>query len=372
MAESSGNENRPSAASFLTTFVVVLMAIVVLFAVDTWLARLDRSENLTEATQLYAQGSQLATQGQYDEAASRFRSALADDRENRDYQLALAQALAKEGQQQQAEDLLRDLLRRDANDGAVNLELARLYALENHTLDAAAYFHRAIYGQWPQGDGSRLKARFELIAMLEKSSDSKVLLPELLPLQDEAPKDLPTEKRIARLYLSARAPSHAESMYRAMLTASPEAKHDAEIRAGLADAEFDEGAYRNAETDYLAALVLQDTPQTRQKLELCGQIQKLDPTQRGIGAKERYDRSRDLVQTALERFDKCRSASVPDADLADKAEAALKSSVKATELDRAMESNIDLAEHLWHAAGPSCGSEAQSPMALVLAKIAPR
>jgi tetratricopeptide (TPR) repeat protein len=374
MPENNGNDSRSSAASFLGTFALVLIAIVALFVIDSFLARLDRSENLAEAQRLFDEGSRLTKQGRDDEAAQKFRDALADDRENRDYQLALARALAKLGEAEQALDQLRDLLRRDANDGAANLAIARLYTQEGHTVDAASYFHRAIYGQWPQGDESRLAARFELITMLEKSQDDKALLPELLPLQDEAPKDLPTEKRIARLYFAARAPSHAEAMYREMLKASPETKHDVEIRMGLADAEFDEGAYRNAEADYQEVLDLQDTPQTRQKLELCRQIQKLDPTQRGIGVKERYERSRSLVETSLRRFEQCRNQSVADADLAEKAQAALKSNVKAAGLDSAMESNIDLAEHLWHAAGQSCGADAQSqePLALVLAKIAPR
>jgi thioredoxin-like negative regulator of GroEL len=363
-------EIKVSAGTFVGTFAVVLVAIVALFAVDNFLARLDRSENLAEATQLYQEGTQLAGQGHYEDAAKNFRAALADDRDNRDYQLALARAVMSQGLLGRAEELLRDLLRRDANDGAANLELARLYAQQGHTVDAAAYFHRAIYGQWPPGDASRLKARFELIAMLEKSSDSKALLPELLPLQDEAPKDLATAKRIARLYLTARAPSRAESMYRALLQASPEAKHDAEIRTGLADAEFEEGAYRNAEADYLAAVSLQDTPQIRQRLEVCSQIQKLDPTQRGIAVKERFERSRNLLQTALDRFEKCRGVKAPDADLADQGRAALQSNVKAPDLESAMESNIDLAAHLWHAAGQSCGVDAQEPIALVLAKIA--
>jgi tetratricopeptide (TPR) repeat protein len=344
---------------------------------------LDRSENLAEAQQLYEEGSRVAAQARYEGAVKLFRAALADARENRDYQLALARALTKQGQQQEAEDLLHDLLRRDANDGAFNLAMARLYAREGHTVDAASYFHRAIYGQWRApssrsdfdswaGQRSPLAARFELTSLLVQSKDYKALLPELLALQDEAPKDLATQMRIAKLYLTAEAPSHAETMYRAMLNASPEAQHDVEVRTGLADAEFAEGAYRNAETDYLAALDLQDVPQTRQKLELCGQILKLDPTQRGIGVKERYERSRNLVETVLERFEKCRGVNAPEADLVEKAQTALRGSVPAASLESAMEWNIDLAERLWHAAGQSCGTNAQSqdPIALVLAKIA--
>src|ERR1039458_1453102 len=141
MPENNGHDSRPGAASFLGTFVLVLMAIVALFVIDSFLARLDRSENLAGAQRLFEEGSRLAKQGRDDEAAQKFRDALADDRENRDYQLALARALAKLGEPEQALDQLRDLLRRDANDGAANLAMARLYAQEGHTVNAASYFH---------------------------------------------------------------------------------------------------------------------------------------------------------------------------------------------------------------------------------------
>jgi tetratricopeptide (TPR) repeat protein len=385
MPDHNANGDRSSAGSFLATFAVVLLAIVVLFLVDTFLARLDLSENLAEARQLYEEGSRLAAQGRFEEAVKSFRSAVADARENPDYQLALARALTKQGRHQEAEDLLHELLSRDANDGTFNLALARLYTREGRAVDAAAYFHRAIYGQWRPPSGPRdldswvgertpLAARFELTSLLAQTKSYKALLAELLPLQDEAPKDFPTGKRIAKLYVTAGSPGRAEAIYREMLHSFQEAQHDVEVRTGLADAEFAEGAYAKAEMDYQAVLKIQDTPAAREKLELCGQIVKLDPTLRGIGVKERFARSRTLVETAFQRFEQCRSASVGDADLEEKAQSALKSNVNAAALDDAKESNIDLAERLWHAAGQSCGSDTQSqePVALVLAKIAPR
>jgi tetratricopeptide (TPR) repeat protein len=371
MPENNGDDRRTSAASFLGTFALLFIAIVAFFVIDSFLARLDRSENLAEAQRLFEEGSRLAKQGRDDEAAQKFRDALADDRENRDYQLALARALAKLGEPEQALDQLRDLLRRDANDGATNLAIARWYAQQGHTVDAASYFHRTIYGQWPQGYGDRLAARFELAGLLLRSGDQKALLSELLPLQDEAPKDLTTEKRIAQLYVSPGSPARAGTMYRQMLHANPGAQQDLEVLTGLAEAEFANGDYRNAATDYQAALRLQDTPRARQKLELCSQVLQLDPTQRGIGTKVGFERSRKLVQLALQRFEQCLSVSASETDLAEKADAALKRSVSTAVLDSAIESNLELAEQLWRAPGQSCASDASTePVALVLARIA--
>src|SRR5208282_340167 len=138
-----------------------------------------------------------------------------------------------------------------------------------------------------------------------------------------------------------------------------------------AEAEFADGAYRNAEADYQAALRVRETPLTRRKLELCRQILQLDPTQRGIGAKASFERSRKLVEIALDRFEKCRDVSAPEADLAEEARTALKGKVNVAGLDSAMESNIELAEQLWRATGQSCASDVSSePVALVLARIA--
>ncbi len=366
--------NRATAGSFLATFALVLVSIVVLFLIDNYLARLDRSENLAEAQRLFEEGSRLEKQGREDEATQQFRTALADDRENRDYQLALARALAKQGEREQALDQLRDLLRRDANDGAANLALARLYAQEGHTVDAASYFHRAIYGLWPAGDSSRLAARFELAGLLVKSGDQKALLAELLSLQDEAPKDIATQKRIAPLYITAGSPARAVTMYRQMLHVNPDAQHDVEVLTGLAEADFANGAYRNAEGDYRAALRLQDSAEARQKLELCGQVLQLDPTQPGIGAKERYERSRKLLEMADDRFEKCSSGSAAETDLVEKAQTARKGNAVAgldRAIDRAIESNIDLAEQLWRAPGTACANPGPTePLGLVLAKIA--
>jgi tetratricopeptide (TPR) repeat protein len=381
MSENSEHDSHSSAASFLGTFALVLMAIVTLFVIDSFLARLDRSANLAEAQRLFEEGSHLAKEGRDDEAAQKFRDALADDRDNRDCQLALARALAKRGEPEQALDQLRDLLRRDANDGATNLAMARLYAQDGHTVDAASYFHRAIYGQWPApsspsasdshaGYGDRLAARFELAGLLVRSGDQKALLAELLPLQDEAPKDLTTEKRIAGLYALAGSPARAVTMYRQMLHTSQDAQKDVEVLSGLAEAEFAIGDYRNAASDYQAALRVQDIPRIRQKLELCSQVLQLDPTQRGIGTKAGFDRSQRLMELALKRFEQCRSVSPSDTDLAEKAQAALKRVVNTTGLDSAMESNIELAEQLWRAPGQACASDmATEPAALVLARI---
>ena len=76
---------------------------------------------------------------------------------------------------------------------------------------------------------------------------------ELLPLQYEAPDNLQTRKRIARLYLLAGSPSRALDLFKEILRQQPQ---DFDAYAGLGEAEFARGNYRTARTNFMVALRL--------------------------------------------------------------------------------------------------------------------
>ena len=79
--------------SFIGTFVLMSIALAALFVMDTFLARIERAEDRAGATRLVAEGHRMMQDGHYAEAAERFKDALAAERDNRDYRLALAEAL---------------------------------------------------------------------------------------------------------------------------------------------------------------------------------------------------------------------------------------------------------------------------------------
>ena len=360
--------------SFIGTFALILIALAALFVIDTFLARIEGNEERAEATRLVAEGHQLMQGGHYAEAAERFKDAVSIERNNRDYLLALAGALLAAKNFPDAETTLNGLLQRDSTDGDANLAMARVQVGEMHIPEGVSFYHRAIYGRWKSDAAqNRLKVRFELVGLLARQSDKQELLAELLPLQDEAPDDLETRKRIGQLFLSAGSPARAADVFQAVLRRDPE---DPEVYAGLGEAEFTRGNYQTARTGFLQASRLKpDDKEIAKRLDLSEQILSLDPTRRGLSSKDRYQRSLKLIALALDRTKQCpASSSLPALqDLMDAAGRALKARLAESGQNAAIEANLDLAEQLWQAGGETCASSipaSQDPLSLVLARIA--
>lgn len=367
-------ESSSTGPSFLGTFALALLAMAALFAIDTFLARVEQSESRTEAARLFEEGRRLVQQGDNLEAIDRFRTALSISRGNREYQLALARALLAASRLADAGAVLTEMLQQDSTDGPANLIMARVLLKQGKIAEVSSYYHRAIYGQWKEdAAGSRVKVRFELIDFLVQQDAKKDLLAELLSLQDEAPADIETRKRTARLYLLAGSPSHASEMFREVLRRQPQ---DPDAYSGLGEAELAKGNCRTAQAEFLIASRLKpNDAETRKRLALCNEILALDPMQRGLSSSERYRRSLRLVGLSLDVVNQCVGASPPQAvrELVDKANRVLKRRVKAYQQDDATETNIELAEQLWQARTKHCKqaiTAPEEPLALVLAKAA--
>jgi thioredoxin-like negative regulator of GroEL len=357
--------------SFLGTFALVFLAIGALFAIDTFLAKVEQSEMAAQAARLFQEGQLLAQEGRSAESIARLRAALAISRDNPAYQLALADALLAANKLADDEALLANMLQNDATDGGANLLMARALARQGKPEAAEFYYHMAIYGQWPKdaSAASRVQARFELIDLLVRQDNKKALLAELLPLQDEAPADLETRRRMAHLFLLAGSPGRAADIFRQILRQD---HGDADAYAGLGEAEIALGNYRIAETNLQVAAHLRPGDEDiRKRLDLSSQVLALDPMLRGLGAAERYRRTRKLVELALNDANQCAGVSGTLGNLADQAGQALQSRVKASQQDDAIEANLDLAEKLWQARQKNCAQAtqpAEEPLRLVLAR----
>ncbi len=370
----ASNGSPPVGPSVPGMLLVVFVAIAALFAIDTFLARVEKSESQDEAKQLLEQGQRLVQQGRNIEAIDRFRSALSVSRGNPEAQLALAGALLRVGRLTDAETLLKENLQRNATDGAANLTMARVLAAQGRAAEAASYYHQAIYGRWKQDAAAhRVRVRFELIDLLVQQGANREVLAELLPLQDEAPDDLQTRKRIARLYLAAGSPSRARGLFREILRQQPQ---DFEAYAGLGEAEFAGGNYRTARSNFLVALRLRPGDAEAQKrMEACEAVLALDPTRRGLSTAERFRRSMKLVELTIESVNRCVGTPPPEDmhDLDERARQALKRRVSSARLDEATETNLELTEQLWQARTKACRespSESEEPLALVIARLA--
>jgi tetratricopeptide (TPR) repeat protein len=363
----------PASRQFLRTLSLVALAMSVLFAADTFLAKSEEAESRIEAERLFKQGQSLLGRGHSAEAVDRIKDALEIERGNRDYQEALAQAQLAAGQATDAETTLDGLLTLDSTDGPANLSMARVLLQEGRIREAISNYHRAVYGQWKDDpEGNRLKVRFELIDLLARQNSKDELMAELLAVQDRMSGDAATRLRIGRLFLEAGSPSRAADMFREVIKgrASGGQPLDAEAYAGLGDADFAKGDYRAAQRDYQSTVTINPGDQAAAKgLDRSTRVLALDPAVRGIGAAERYRRSRVLVQMTLDA-----AACLPAQGLFDDAQKALKQAVSPAAEDAATEANLDLAGQLWQARKSGCSTapDPNDPLELVLAKAAAR
>jgi len=361
------------AGSFLGTFALVFVAIGGLFAIDTSLAKLEQAESRSEARQVFHEGVQLAAEGRQFDAADRFRTALSDERTNPVYQRALASALLGAGKIIDAEAVLTDRLQHDPTDGAASLTMARALAKDRKPHEAMSYYHRAIYGRWDQDSlANRIQARLELVDLLARQDAKHELLAELLSLQDEAPADIGTRKRIARLFITAGTPVRAAEIFRNLVDRNTT---DADAYTGLGEAQLDQGNYQAALISFESASRLAPgNPEIAARLTLCRQVAALDPTPRLLSADERYRRSLTLVDLALGAVVSCAGPEpVPLVQsVIDSSRAALAQRASGRRHD-AVEANLGLARRLWQVRQTACGgpvSRAEQPLALVLEKVA--
>lgn len=349
---------------FLRTFSLVALAIAIMFAVDTFLAKMEQSETRVEAARLFAQGRQLLAQHRYAEAAGSLQDALTIDRNNRDYELTLAEAQLGQGRLADAAATLGRLLTADSTDGTANLNLARVLVEEGKISEAIAYYHRAVYGSWrSDAAANRLKARFELIDLLAKQKSKEELLGELLAVEDHFPPDVPMRLRMGQLFLEAGSASRAAAIFQHILKEQP---NNTAAYAGLGESDFEQADYRAAAHDFSSAVRL--NPEDRMaatRLDLCNRTLALDPTQRGLDPAERLRRSHALLEMTADTVEACAAPR-----LLEQSRKALDSKTPPARREAQAESDLDLAEQLWQARAPGCEGSTQDALALVLARAA--
>jgi tetratricopeptide (TPR) repeat protein len=280
---------------FVGTFALIGLAIVLFLALDLSLARIDRSESAAHAASDYEEGVALLARNEPAKAIDRFASAVAIDRRNVNYTLALGQAKLQAGQPLEAQATITPLLDRAGNDGAVNLTMAHVMLRQQRIADAKAYFHRAIFGRWAADSlARRREARFELIDLLARSGSPGELLAELLPFEETSPDSTALRRRLGALFITAGSPARAADMYREVIRRDPT---DAEAFAGMGEAALALGNFRTARSDFsMAARLRPDDARIAARFALADTVASLDPTAAGIGATERLARSRRLLE----------------------------------------------------------------------------
>jgi tetratricopeptide (TPR) repeat protein len=364
---------------------MIVIAIAGLTALDVFLEKTQRAEVEGSARRFYLEGSRLLKQRKADQAVELLRRAHALDRQNPNYELELINALMAAGKIDEAEPLMNEVLQREPNDGRANLIAARLSVKKGGTADAEAYYHRAIYGEWPDSSGSadeggqavryRISARLELIDFLIAKGKKQELLAELLPLQEEAGNDPVIEKKLARLFLIAGSPSRAADVYRALIQQDP---RDAEAYAGLGEAELQQGRYQEAKAAFIAAVAHKPNDASlRERMQLANTLTALDPTPRQLSSAEKYRRCLRILDLSRASLERC-TASHPGVgsneteELLKAAQDALSQKVPAHVTNELAEETLGLAEKIWEARIKVCGASAlveEEPLRLIMEKL---
>lgn len=357
-------------SDFITTFAVILAAIVGLILFDTALAKVDAVERKTYAAREFAAGERSLTDGKIEEAIEHLRTASTLDGESTAYGVALGQAILADGRPREAQQLLLPLLERDERNGSANLAMARVMAKEGKLKEAKSYYHSSIYGVWPTGENGRTAARFELIDLLARANEREELLAELLPIQDDSTNDLAQRKRIAHLFVVAGSPARAVVIFREILRRDSK---DADAFVGLAEAALSLGDFATARTDLLAAqkLMPEDSTTLKSLMALTDSVISLDPTQNGLSLPEQVRRSRNLAQMTLTSVRKCLRMQAPQVAAALDSATLLLASGAAVGQAQSVEQNLSLAEQMWGLQRSRCAPDrANGALALIHGRIA--
>jgi cytochrome c-type biogenesis protein CcmH/NrfG len=339
----------------LSLIVIVAGVIAGFYALDVSLEQAQTSELHSEAQGLYEQGTKLLASGRASDALDRLQRAFSIDRKNRHYQLGYAEALIAAGRNEDATALLNDVVRQSPNDGQANLLLARLARSRKDLADAAANYHRAIYGVWDRDAVAHANvARLEWIRELAARGDQKQLLGELLPLEAET-QDPAVLKQVAQYLLVAGSPTRSADLYRTLLAAHPD---DVALLKGLGQADAAAGEYASAQRAYLRAFRLAPGDLSiRHDMELVSTLSGLDPTPRNLSSREKYHRSLRILTLVRDSLVACGSQSN------DLAEAGKILGLKNPDVsNEAAEQLLQLAESLWHARSASCTSPEVLPV----------
>jgi len=353
--------------------LAIFVTMILLFVFTGLYNSAFRAERRQRAEEHARIARTLSDYGYSRQAVEHYREALTYSRANVEYQLGLALALYDMERYKEAENRLLDLWQDHPTLAVVNRLLARIAAREGRFDEAVSYYRTAIFGQWPRDpEENRLATRFELVELLLSQGENMRAGSELLDLMREAPTRPDVQKTIGRLLLQAGAPDNAAPVFAELVKNRPD---DREAVVGYAQAEFELGNYVTAQANFARALRLNpDDPDIQSRLELCEEINRLDPTRRGLSVNSRHRRSLALVARSLKLLEACLNPSgdklvgprapAPEDLRSPLAEARELGERRQKPSDETVEANLSLAETLWRASETLCPGSGEQDRAL--------
>jgi tetratricopeptide (TPR) repeat protein len=293
----------PLAQREVVLLLILVAAAALLFWTTRELADWSRRQKSHEAAEWHTRGESLLAAGQTDQGLAALRRAVAGDRANRSYALALARGLEASHRDADAERLLKQLRDESPDDPEINCRLARLAVARQDVATAVRYYHSAMYDADP-GDSlfSRQAIAFELASVLLDHGDHDGALAELIALSRDLPPDAAGDQReVARLFLRAGDPARALTHFLAAAVQSPAA----DALAGAATAEIALHNFPGAVRDGRAALRDGPNPEADAAVRFAELVLETDPLAPGIRAAARARRLSAGLDYAAARHTAC-------------------------------------------------------------------
>jgi chloride channel protein, CIC family len=367
---------HPGGVKFPTGLLAGVLAILAaVVSLGGFVNYFYREKANDRAEQSYQAGNDLLEKDLYPQAVEQYRNALSISH-NIDHRLALGLALIKAGRMSEASIYLNEVLRERPGSGPANFGIATADVAEGRVGDALLHYQRAIAGSWPEDPvKNRFRARIQLIEFLAKQGRQVKARAELLAVAADLPGDPESQKDVGRMLIGFGLPREAVELYSNLLKTGPP---DAAEYDGLGEAYFAVNDYRRANDAFRRALEIDPADEmASHRAEICDRILAMDPTQRGIGSKERYRRSQEILGDVLKEWTAC--AGPDDASPAESkdevsaARALLSRKGSPRSLSDAADDNLSSAEALWKRRLSTCQPPAgDDPLALVMGQLTAR
>jgi tetratricopeptide (TPR) repeat protein len=330
-----------------------------------------RRVRASRAEDHFHEGRALSSAGQSKEAIKEFRAAMHLAPTNQQYRLALATAVAEAGLWDEAELRLAELRERDPTNALVNLMSARVAAKRGRPEVASRYYQRAIYGFWPdERDQRRLEAQLEFIRYLSRSGRSNQVVGQILETADETT-DPKVRSELAAILMRHGSPQHATELLNQALETEPK---NVQLWMQLGDVQFAGGQFADAEAAFRRALRLAPGDAAAlQKTQAASEVRSLDPTQVRLTSRERWARSRQVLQRATAALSRC--TGVQDTPLPPDVSTDLESvqALLKTRYRRGAESTqfLETADRVWAARQKLCAGtpEIDEPLIIVMTRL---
>jgi tetratricopeptide (TPR) repeat protein len=319
----------------------------------------------------FEEGRVLSAAGEAKKAIEEFRAAMHLAPTNRLYRLELALAVAEAGRWDEAELRLAELRERDPTNAVVNRMLARLAARRGQTAVASTCYQRAIYGQWPNDrDRQRLQTRLEFIRFLSRAGRSQQLAAQALETAGETA-DPEVRSELAAILMRHGLSHHAVDLLKQALETE---SGNERLWMQLGDAYFFTGEFRDAETAFRRAqrLAPEDSAASH-KVQAAREVSSLDPSQVRLTTRERWARSREVMQRAIAALSRCTAAQGTTLPEGATAELAAARELLKARYRRGAESThfLEAAERVWTARQELCAAtpEVDEPLAILMTRL---